>query len=118
MYLEYSELAKEADLIREWKVVYSPKHDRLDELLTSVTGKLGLDGFVGVTDSQEIAAVMTNRKLIAGIQFSHFSVGFSSCKTVIARETFFQKFSFFVCQQITEHLRATCEPNVFATFPK
>lgn len=72
----HSELAKEADLIREWKVVYAPQNARLDELLTSVSGKLGLEGFVGVADDQEIASVMTNRKLIAGIQFAHFSVGF------------------------------------------
>lgn len=69
-----SELAKEADLIREWKVVYSPKNDQLDDLLAVVSEKLQLDGFVGVENENEIAAVMTNQKLIAGIEFKHPAV--------------------------------------------
>lgn len=43
-------------------------------MLASVSQKLGLEGSVGVADIHEIGAVMTNRKLIAGIQFSHFTV--------------------------------------------
>lgn len=74
----FSELAKEADLIKEWKLVYSPQNDRLDDLMAIVARNLELDGFIGVANEQEIGTVMTNQKLIAGIQFKLAAVSWTT----------------------------------------
>lgn len=60
--------------IKEWKLIYSPENSVLENLVNTVSKSLKLDGSVGVKTSNDIAQVMVNRKLVAGIEFEHPAV--------------------------------------------
>lgn len=72
LYSESKEQKKQA--IKEWRLVYSPKNEVFEKLLTEAALSLGLKGVVGVDTQEELEATMVNRQLVAGVQFEHPSV--------------------------------------------
>lgn len=60
--------------VKEWKIVYSPKNEALDELMMNVTDSLDLEGFEGVKTPEEVETVMIERELLCGIVFEHIQV--------------------------------------------
>lgn len=65
-------------LIHEWKLVYSPNNTIFEALVGNVSNSLGLDGIVGVSTAKEIEAVMVAKQLVAGIEFHHLAVKYTS----------------------------------------
>lgn len=74
MSLKYATFRESGSNIDEWKLVYTPKNDVLENLLESTIKLLGLSGTVAVNSSRELEEVMIERKLIAGIDFQHLWV--------------------------------------------
>lgn len=70
--------------VNEWKLVYAPQNDILESLLSNAATSLKLDGVEGVHNGSEIAAVMGNRQLVAGVQFNHPAVCFTSISLIIS----------------------------------
>lgn len=67
---------KVANEIAEWKLVFSPKNEIFENLVAAAGDALGLDGVLGVDNENDIEAVITNRKFVAGINFEHSAVRF------------------------------------------
>lgn len=61
-------------MIKDWKLVYSPKNEVLETLLTGAATSLGLKGVYGVAGQKELEATMVNKQLVAGVQFEHSPV--------------------------------------------
>lgn len=62
--------------IEDWRIVYSPKNDILEQVVRHATQSLGpvLQGFMGVSDANAVAAAMVNNHMVAGIDFNHSAV--------------------------------------------
>lgn len=60
--------------IRTWKLAYTPSNDKLAEMMSKVIESLKLDGFVRVQSPDDMADVLFEHGLIAGIEFHHPSV--------------------------------------------
>lgn len=58
----------------DWKLVYSPKNDLLDQVVGNVTEFLSLDGYIAAENSSELKTIFLNNHTVAGIQFHHPAV--------------------------------------------
>lgn len=60
--------------LKEWKLVYYPKNDILEQFLSEVVELLRLDGIEGVNSTEDVEKVMIERELFCGVVFEHFAV--------------------------------------------
>lgn len=74
MFYRENNNAQQKPPIEEWKLAYSPQNAYLDKILDEVSNSLGLDGFFGVSNSTALAAVISNERLVAGVDFHHGAV--------------------------------------------
>lgn len=59
--------------IKEWRLVYWPKNDVLDALLTNVSETLALEPPEGVEMPEEVETVMMERFLLCGVLFDNYA---------------------------------------------
>lgn len=58
------------EMIKEMKLAYAPINKIFEELLTEVVKSLKLSGLIGVNNSAELEFIVSDRKLLAGIEFN------------------------------------------------
>lgn len=51
--------------------MYAPKNEILHNLTLDAARALGLKGVIGVHDSSQIEAYMSNQRLVAGVLYKH-----------------------------------------------
>lgn len=57
-----------------WNLVYSPKNQYFEDLLTEASLSLKLGGVIGVKGQNELEAAMVANPSLAGVQFEHPAV--------------------------------------------
>lgn len=64
--------------LEKWTLAYSPYNPVLENLMNMAVDSLDLAATIGVNSSDELANIIVNRDLVAGVEFHHSSVNVSS----------------------------------------
>lgn len=62
------------EIIKEMKLAYTPKNQIFETLLTEVFKSLKLDGVVSANSTEELEFIISDKKLLAGVEFEHSKV--------------------------------------------